>query len=378
MESARLAKARAARLLAFLWAATSLLFLLHPQGALPFFTLPFLGAKAVSAGLGIAACAALFFFPLSRAFLVACFLLSAFSCLAWHSWLGAYQPLVPVGFLFLLVFRRAGLPEARAALFQSLCLALLATALHRLNAAYLAGHEFSPAGTIFRDLPRFLRGPEGETGLPRALAWAWLASGLAPLLLFPFHRRAGWILFGAAFALSLPLYKVLFYGFFLLVPALVFADPAFLLSWRGKRELPLRPWHVYVASLAAFLLWYLLGRQVLWPYLIAVALALLAAFGARFEPDTQAPSARGKASAFWGGAWLFYLALPVFFDGLPAPFALTQFTAREARFPPAVTEENWRGQQSCERLKNDYALRWGYKLWQEGELCKLLVYRKLP
>lgn len=374
MENAKLGKARAARLLALLWAATSILFLLHPQAALPLLTLPGFGEKALSAGLSVAACLALAFFPLSRALLGACFLLSALCCLAWHSWLGAYQPLVPAGFLFLLVFRRAGLPEARAALFQSLCLGLLASSLHRLNPAFLAGQEFLPGGTIFRDLPAFLAQP----GYAQGLGITWLLSGLAPVPAFLLRRPLGWLLFAFGCLLSVLFYKVLFYGFFLLVPALLFADPSYLRAWRGARSFSLRPLHVYVTALAVFLLWYLLARQMLWPYLLAVSLGLLAAAGARFEPEAQAPAARGRASAFWGGAWLLYLALPFFLHAIPAPFALTQFSSREARFPPGVTEENWKGMDSCEQLKNDYALRWGYKLWQEGGSCKLLVYRKLP
>jgi hypothetical protein len=373
MENAKLGKARAARLLALLWAATALLFLLHPQAALPLFALPGFGEKGMGAGLSVVACLALAFFPLSRALLAACFLLSAFSCLAWHSWLGAYQPLVPVGFLFLLVFRRAGLPEARAALFQSLCLGLLVSSLHRLNPTFLAGQEFLPGGTIFRDLPAFLAQP----GFAVDLAITWLLSGLAPVPAFVLRRSFGWILFAAGCLLSVLFYKVLFYGFFLLVPALLFADPYYLRAWRGERSFPLRPLHVYIASLVLFLLWYLLARQSLWPYLLAVSLGLVAAAGTRFDPGAQTPSARGRASAFWGSAWLLYLALP-FFLPLPAPFALTPFSSREARFPPGVAEENWKGMESCERLKNDYALRWGYKLWQDGGSCKLLVYRKLP
>lgn len=376
MERAELAKARAARCLALLWAGTCALFLFHPQGAVPLVG-PAEAAKLVSAGPGILACLAVLLFPASRAALAAAFAASGYAVLAWHSWLGAYQPLVPAGFLFLLVFRRSGLAEARNALFEALCLGLLAGAAHRLNSAFLAGAEFAPGGTLSRDLPGFLLGPAGILGGPVPWSLAWLVSGVAPLLGFALGRRFGWILLALGFFFSLVLYKVLFYGFFLAVPALFLADPAFLQRWKA-REHPVRPLHLYLAGLAVFLLWYLLGRDLLWPYLAAVALGFAAVAGSRFEPEPAPPASRGRASAFWGGAWLLYLLLPFFLPSIPEPFALTQFSARHLRFPPAHTTENWRGYQGCGRLKNDYALRWGYRLWQEAGTCKLQLYRILP
>lgn len=367
---------RAARFLAALWAGTSLLYLLHPQAAVPLVVLP--GEKILSTTAGMLVSLIVAFFPANAAALLAAFAVSSLSCLGWHSWLGAYQPLVPAGFLFLVFFHRSEGAEASKALLWTFALGMAANAAHRLNGAFLAGQEFSPGGTLARDLPTFLLGPQGIAGGPGPWAAAWLLTGVLPAALFPFSRKAaGWAFVGACL-LSLMLYKVLFYGFFLVVPALVLFDPGYLREWR-KGASRFRPEHLYCASLVIFLAWYLLLREHFWAYLLAVGAGLGAAAGARFSPGPEKrKKGAGRRALPWLIVWAAYLALPFFFPSMPAPFALTQFSSREARFPPEQQRENWRGFRSCEQLKNDYALRWGVRMWQDGPVCRLALFRHVP
>jgi hypothetical protein len=373
LETGEQSKVRAARAVAWLWGLTCITFLLHRQGAIPLFS--FFGAeeKWPSVLVNLLACVGVLAFPLSLSALGAAFVASLLANLAWHSWLGAYQPLVPLAFLWLLFFRRESPEATRRALVDSLLLALAAGILHRANSVYLTGFEFLPGGTLFRDLPE----PAWFSAHARAWAWFWLLSGALPLPLLLRGRRAGFLIAGLAAIFSVVLYKVLFFGFFLLVPALFFWDSTFLLEWRSKRfPRQLAPVHFYVAGMISFFCWYLLFRDLAAVFILSTALCSLAVLCARsFRPVTAQDLARSFRRKSWAALLLAYLLLPFVAASIPPPFGMTQFSAREARFPPEASIPGWRGIQDCAKLKREYALRWGYAAWPSGETCRLLRYR---
>lgn len=356
------ALAEAARLLAVLWAFTCLAYFFHPQGAIPLFSFFGLEGKLPSVLAGLIASTALWFFPGHRLALAVAALVSGATVLSWHSWLGAYQPLVPVAFLFLVIFRNED--EARRALMDSLFCGIIIGALHRLNAEYLSGHEFTAAGSLSKDFPPWLAQQAWFRDYPAVWAKLWLVSGLAPLFLLIPRKKLLWLVLSLTAVFSLVLYKVLFYGFFLLVPALLLWWPQLLHSRKERLA--------YAGGMFLFFLWYVAFRSSLLVYILSVAACVVpVALGLsrRWVSTPPFSSAFSLRRAAWGGLWLAVLLLPLFVPSIPPPFGLTQFSARETRFPPGASSE-----EDCAYLRKGVALRWGYR-WRPIAEARCTLYR---
>lgn len=369
-------QAMAVRALAVLWALTLFVYLVHGLSYFPWLDLDPIVPGPVLVVLNILVCAAFLYRPENALLLVTGALLILFTEFSWHSWLGALAPWVPWVALGIAFTRHAPDRHRASLVVISLLLISAATSLHRMNSEYLNGMEFRPEGMFARAFPPEWQGSIAQYARPAA--WLWLAGTILPVPLCLLRKwRAAFacvLLFGVILVL---LYHVLFYGLFLLVCLWLYTDPTVLTEWRA-RFLPRRisPLAVYFFCQAGFFSWYLFWNDSFAVCLSWIAATVVVISAAR--PGKAAIRlellAAAKAAPVWTGILVCWLLLPFLWAGLPAPFAATYFTARELRNPPRITRP-LPDTGNCHEVRKDYALRWGYKIFQGEGGCMGKTYR---
>lgn len=374
----------ATRAVVTLWVLTTLLCASHPQSAIAWLNPAPELSKWHWALPNLALAFGALAFPGSRALLVILALLAALTQSVWHSWLGALPPWIPLFLAGLAVFSRSPAEDRKSAALDSLLIALLLSWIHRLNGAYLEGYEFGPEGMFGKLFPAAVK-PWLQENAAMA-AKAWLALLALPIgLAFLRRRKAALTALALNGAIACLLHDVLFYGYFLLVPLVLALDPAFLNRWRRGVGLPGKPKYLYYAGMAGFFLWYLVARDSVAVYVAVLAVSAASALlaeppaidGTPAIEGTPAPlsSLASRRAAIWLAALLAFLASPLLATSIPAPFAATHFSARDARIPPEHWIPSPAFPRDCRTLRVEYALRWGYRIRPTPTGCEVAIYR---
>ena len=357
-----------------LWFAICVTYFLHPQLGIPLWpALQILGKGEVLL-LNSVFCGLAIFFYQKPAALLALAISSAVSVAAMHSWIGAHLQVLPWAFLFLALLHGQSSSIVRTTTLEIFVMSLAATLLYCFNPLYLSGAEFGTSGTIYRLLPSVLD-RESWMAHRELAALIWMAAGALTVLTLPFWPKVGWSLFLFYSLVSVFFFRVLFFAFFIFVPLFYLWEPEFLLHWRKgiptRIEIWFRPVHLYALGMVLFFIWYSYFLKVT-PYIFGVPLAAVAL--SRLPRGQALPRWRWSCPqtqrAVCLSLWLIYLVLPALAPAIPAPFGMTQLTARQLLHPfqhQMVWPRNY-----CRRSK--LALRWGYRIIPSPEECLVSVY----
>jgi hypothetical protein len=355
-----------------LWFAVCVTYFLHPQVAIPLWPeLAVLGKGQVLV-MNCVLCAAAVFYHQRSAALLALAAGSAVSVAAMHSWIGAHLQVLPWAFLFLALLRAQSASEIRATTLAIFILGLAAAVLYSTNPLYLTGAEFDLGGTMYRLLPGiFAR--EVWLAHRQLLAVLWLALGALTVITLVLLPRVGWGFFLLYAFFSVFLFRVLFFGFFVLVPLAYLWDPELMLHWRRAKALRFKPVHLYGLGMALFFIWYVYFFSSVIFFLLATAVSLASVALSRWPssmPQWRWSLPRG-VRAICLSLWLAYLLLPALSSAIPTPFGMTQLTARQLLYP--FREEMEWPADYC--LWSKLALRWGYRMVGGSDTCVIAVYR---
>jgi hypothetical protein len=369
----------AARATALLWVFTCIAYGLHAQSGFPLFNL-LSESKIFAVALNLVSCALVLAFPEHRLFLVLSGLVASASLLTWHSWLGAYQPLVPFLFFGLALFSQAPVSLRQRVLLDSVLAGILFVTLHRLNGEFLSGFEWSSRGSLSVLFPGWLTNLDFFSEAPATAARAWLLLVFSPLPFLLKNHRIGWILLAFSALVSIVLYNVLFYGAFIALPLVLQSDPEFLSRWKSSRfaASPFKPLHLFLIGMAIFFLWYVFFRHEFFFYFLSIGLcscSVLLAPRPRLASIPGLSDGWDRRRGLWMALWIAYLSLPLFWAKVPPPFGMTHFSAREVRFPPQEEVLVPLQSPTCRSQLSNFALRWGYSVEQRDGTCVLHVYR---